>query len=143
MCSCRLKGGHGSQGEHWLKKTVRTVKVKFSRKYMRPICKGNQVTNKKFLPTSLIWKTPDLKVFASLRPFFKGSIFSRLVWENIEFIVFHRDKDIYRHFISQNKLSNLSDFPSGKSKIPKVYCLGNDPLSANPFIRKEVIEHFY
>lgn len=75
MGSCRLKEGRGSQGEQGLKRTVRTVKVKFSRKYMRAICKGNQVTKKKFLLTSLTWKTPDFNHFASLRPIFKGLIF--------------------------------------------------------------------
>lgn len=42
---------------------------------MRAICKGNQITKKKSLLTSLTWKTPDLKRFASPRPVFKGLVF--------------------------------------------------------------------
>lgn len=75
MGNCRLKGRYGSQGEQGLKRTIRTVKVTFSRKYMRAICKKNQVTKKKFLLTSLTWKTPDFKCFASLRLIFKALIF--------------------------------------------------------------------
>lgn len=40
------------------------------------------------------------------------------------------------------QIDQPSDFPSGKGKIPKIY-FNNDLLSARPFIRKEMIEHFY
>lgn len=78
MRSCRLKGGHGSQGEHWLKKTVRTVKVRFSRKYEAHL-RGESSYKQKVPANFINMKNSRLKVFASLRPFFKGSVFSRLV----------------------------------------------------------------